>query len=227
MENNTEKYVCPYDLLRGDVKKGTIFIPDYGEYFFKPIDNIKDEAKVQAEIVRTWEKYEEPKRLRIVDLADKEVIHCETREEASRILKLAEKLGFYTNSNVYDFYRSRTCYNIKNGCYGYFDFYKAEGYKVHKSTDFPDELNQPEKKEVSKSVEALKGIKGIDKEITEADLIVGKTVLIDKDNKSEHLILAKKWDYYLFLDLKSYGEQKIRSATFQTIKDYFTIKNEA
>jgi len=80
---------------------------------------------------------------KITDLKFREVIHCETKEEATAICILMDRAGLrwkskekYTSNNQWKFYKEDTCYHPKGNSYSDVEFYKEEGYKIYPASDF-------------------------------------------------------------------------------------------
>ena len=73
------------------------------------------------------------------------VIHCETEEEANRILGMAHKLGYkwadsesYVGDTRWDVEKSKTYYYLFKGTYGNYDYIKERNYTVIPSTQISD-----------------------------------------------------------------------------------------
>lgn len=92
--------------------------------------------------------------MKVTDLKNNECIHCETEEQAIAICKLMHKAGLnrlsgqsYLINNLYNVYKSETCYFPTDGEYSSLDYAKEENYKIYKAEQF---LNQ--KQEVMSTV---------------------------------------------------------------------------
>ena len=88
---------------------------------------------------------------KVTDLCDREVIHCETEEEAIRICRIMHE-AWLTWSTRADYIKdskwnlsdaeSWICYRPKRWQLATLDFYKAEGCTIHSSKDFPTEIKE-------------------------------------------------------------------------------------
>lgn len=66
------------------------------------------------------------------------VVHCDTEEKATQVLKIAHEAGYdgfsdgtkYLEDNKYERYKEDTCYQIKQGWYSGLEYYSAQGYKI-------------------------------------------------------------------------------------------------
>ena len=101
-----------------------------------------------------WVERLEEKELEKIHIKDaiKEntVIHCETEEEAERILGMAHELGYkwwtgqnYENDTEWNIYKSTMCYYLFDGSYGDYDYFKNGKYNIIHSTQIAD--LEPEK----------------------------------------------------------------------------------
>ena len=84
--------------------------------------------------------------MKVTDLKENECIHCETEEQANAICKLMHEAGLTWNSgdsyllvNLYDIYKSETCYFPAEGVFTGLDYAKEENNKIYKAEQF---LNQ-------------------------------------------------------------------------------------
>ena len=80
--------------------------------------------------------------MKVTDLKENEVIHCETEEQAKAICKLMHEAGLtwasgksYLDVNNYDFCKE-TCYRPKEGSYSDLKYYKRGGYTIYKAKQF-------------------------------------------------------------------------------------------
>lgn len=85
-------------------------------------------------------KLEEPKIHIVEALKENTVIHCETEEEANRILGMAHELGYkwhtgenYEDNTKWNSYRSTTCYYLFDGSYSDYDYFKNKKYTINPS----------------------------------------------------------------------------------------------
>jgi hypothetical protein len=99
------------------------------------------------------------------------------------------------------------------------EFYQKIGYN--------QEIKEPEKGAIRYSIGGIyerfdgeKWTSNFNTEITDADLVVGKTVLIHKKRQSEHLILAKEDELYLLAKVSSILHQY----SLKQINEFYTIK---
>ena len=87
------------------------------------------------------EKLEEPKIHIKEAIKENTVIHCETEEEAERILDMAHELGYrwwiemnYKNNPEWGVYKSKMCYDLFGGSYSHYDYFKNKNYTIIPST---------------------------------------------------------------------------------------------
>ena len=100
--------------------------------------------------VERLEEVEEPE-IHIQDaIKENTVIHCETEQEANRILGMAESLGYkwwmgenYENNTEWGICKSTMCYDLFNGSYSDYDYFKKNDYTIIPSTQIAD--LEPEK----------------------------------------------------------------------------------
>lgn len=81
--------------------------------------------------------------MKVTDLKENEVIHCETEEQANAICKLMHEAGLtwaynesYLEETYFSTYKEQTCYNTKGGFYADLDFYKRNRFKIYKAEQF-------------------------------------------------------------------------------------------
>ena len=81
--------------------------------------------------------------MKVTDLKENECIHCETEEQANAICKLMHEAGLtwmfgdsYLSVNLYDIYKSETCYFPAEGMFTDLTFAKEEKYKIYKAEKF-------------------------------------------------------------------------------------------
>lgn len=91
------------------------------------------------------ERLEEPKIHIKEAIKVNTVIHCETEEEAERILGIAHKLGrkwvddeYYIGNTRWEFEKSKTCYQLIDGTYSNYDYFKNGIYNIIPSTQIAD-----------------------------------------------------------------------------------------
>lgn len=87
------------------------------------------------------EKLEEPKIHIKKAIKENTVIHCETEQEANRILGMAHELGYkwwtgknYENNTEWNIYKSKMCYDLFGGSYSHYDYFKNKNYTIIPST---------------------------------------------------------------------------------------------
>ena len=73
------------------------------------------------------------------------VIHCETEQEAERILGMAHELGYkwwtgrsYENNTGWNVYKSKMCCDLFEGAYSDYDYFKNKNYTIIPSTQIAD-----------------------------------------------------------------------------------------
>ena len=84
--------------------------------------------------------------MKVTDLKENECIHCETEEQASAICKLMQEANLtwhdgdsYLSVNLYNIYKSGTCYFPAEGVFTDLDYAKEENNTIYKAEQF---LNQ-------------------------------------------------------------------------------------
>ena len=97
------------------------------------------------------------------------VIHCETEEEAERILGMAHELGrkwctgeSYENNTEWSDHKSKTCYQLIDGTYSNYDYFKGGIYNIIPSTQIAD-LKEKKTTDWSPAPEDIEEMK-VDKE---------------------------------------------------------------
>lgn len=91
------------------------------------------------------EKLEEPKIHIKEAIKEKTVVHCETGQEAERILGMAHELGYkwhygrsYEDNTAWNTYKRRTCYYLFDGSYSGYDYFKNKNFTIIPSTQIAD-----------------------------------------------------------------------------------------
>ena len=92
------------------------------------------------------EKLEEEPKIHIKEaIKANTVIHCETEQEAERILKMAHELGYkwctregYKNNTEWNVYEDKMCYDLLEGAYSAYDYFKNKNYTIIPSTQIAD-----------------------------------------------------------------------------------------
>lgn len=81
--------------------------------------------------------------MKVTDLKENECIHCETEEQANAICKLMHEAGLtwhdgdsYLSVNLYDIYKSETCYFPAEGVFTGLEYAKEENNKIYKVKQF-------------------------------------------------------------------------------------------
>ena len=81
--------------------------------------------------------------MKVTDLKANECIHCETEEQAKAICKLMHEAGLtwhdgdsYLSVNLYDIYKSETCYFPAEGVFTGLDYAKEENNTIYKAEQF-------------------------------------------------------------------------------------------
>ena len=93
-----------------------------------------------------WVERLEENKICIKDaIKENTVIHCETEEEAERILGMAHQLGYkwhtgknYENNTEWGDCESTTCYYFFEGGYSDYDYFKKNDYTIIPSTQIAD-----------------------------------------------------------------------------------------
>ena len=86
--------------------------------------------------------------MKVTDLKENECIHCETKEQANAICKLMHESGLtwydgdsYLSLNLYDIYKSGTCYFPAEGTFTVLVFAKEDNDKIYKAEQFLNQKN--------------------------------------------------------------------------------------
>lgn len=93
-----------------------------------------------------WVERLEEKKIHIKDtIKEYTVIHCETEEEAKRILGMAHELGYkwcsgegYKNDTIWRDHKEKTCYRLIDGTLSNYDYFKNRNYNIIPSTQIAD-----------------------------------------------------------------------------------------
>lgn len=125
------------------------------------------------------------------------VVHCKTEDEANQVLDLADKLGYvwssshsFKNRNSYEIYKSETCYNIYEGCYGDLNDYKSTDIKIISAQEFINMVNEKIKIEIDINSLIPEGYE-IDKENSTLECIKFKKKSPTYDDIAKELFLHK------------------------------------
>ena len=117
-------------------------------------------------------KLEEPKITTQDAIKENTVIHCETEQEAKRILGMAHELGYkwwrgksYENNTEWNVCKSKMCYDLFEGSYSDYDYFKNKNYTIIPSTQIADfeEKKPTDWTPPPEDIEAMKSDKEIDK----------------------------------------------------------------
>lgn len=91
------------------------------------------------------EKLEEPKIHIKEAIKEKTVVHCETGQEAERILGMAHELGYkwhygrsYEDNTAWNTYKRRTCYYLFDSTYSDYNYFKNKNFTIIPSTQIAD-----------------------------------------------------------------------------------------
>ena len=81
--------------------------------------------------------------MKVTYLKENECIHCETVEQANAICKLMHDAGLkwhdgdsYLSVNLYEIYKSETCYFPAEGVFTGLDYAKEENNTIYKAEKF-------------------------------------------------------------------------------------------
>ena len=81
----------------------------------------------------------------IETMKENTVIHCETEEEANRILGMAHELGYkwntgdnYEDNTEWNTYKSTTCYYLFDGSFASYGYFEVRNYNIIPSTQIAD-----------------------------------------------------------------------------------------
>ncbi len=101
----------------------------------------------ESDVGDTWETH----NLEIAEIHIKEVIkentviHCETEEEANRVLGMAHTLGYkwwygkgYEDNTEWYIYKSKMCYDLFEGSYSHYDYFNSKNHTIIPSTQIAD-----------------------------------------------------------------------------------------
>ena len=116
------------------------------------------------------ERLEEKPKIHIKEaIKENTVVHCETEEEAERILGMAHTLGYkwwdgenYQNDTKWNIYKSKMCYYLLDGSYSDYDYLNNESYNIVPSTQIAN-LEPAKLSDWSLSPEVIKEIKAGEK----------------------------------------------------------------
>lgn len=129
-------------------------------------------------------------------IKEKTVIHCETEEEANRILGMAHELGYewhtgenYKDNTERDSYKSTTCYYLFNGPYSDYDYSKEKNHTIIPSTQIAD---FEEKKSDKKRYKVDKASFSDFKQVSLGDSKTNKIIAHFVEQDEETLLLAEK-----------------------------------
>ena len=141
------------------------------------------------------DRLEEPKIHIKEAIKEDTVIHCETEEEANRILGMAHELGYrwctgdgYKNNTKWEDYKEETCYNIFVGHYGYVKFSESNN-QIIPSTQIAD---LEEKKSDKKRYEVIKTTFSDFKQLSLGDNKTNRIVAHFVEQDEETVLLAEK-----------------------------------
>ena len=164
-----------------------------------------------------WVERLEEKKIHIKDaIKENAVIHCETIEEADRILGMAHVCGYkwrtgegYKNNTKWEDYKEKTCYNIFDGLYGDVKLYesnkqiisstKIADLEEKKSTDWvlaPEEIEamnekasekRPIDKVTTKNLDIALRMVGIQLDVSIIDKVIDLVELIE--NKGDDVTI--------------------------------------
>ena len=123
-----------------------------------------------------WVERLEEKELEKIHIKDaikgNTVVHCETEQEANRVLGMAHTLGYkwwigknYKNNTEWGVYKSKMCYDLFEGSYSHYDYFKNKNYTIIPSTQIADvgEKKSTDSSPASEDIEATKVDKEMDK----------------------------------------------------------------
>ena len=132
--------------------------------------------------------------MKVTDLKENECIHCETEEQAKAICKLMHEAGLtwdsgdsYLSVNLYDIYKSETCYFPADGQYADLDYAKEENNKIYKVKQFLTQNTKimstivninPDTSEIN-----ITPKEGFEIDLEKSDLKNGKVILKEVEKK--------------------------------------------
>ena len=97
--------------------------------------------------------------MKVTDLKENECIHCETEEQAIAICRLMHDANLrwydgysYLSVNLYNIYKSQTCYFPAEGVFTGLDYAKEENNTIYKAEQF---LNQKKKTMLTSNLQTL------------------------------------------------------------------------
>ena len=117
-----------------------------------------------------WVERLEEKKIHIKEaIKERTVVHCETEEEAKRILEMAHELGYkwsngvsYIDDTKWLFKQSKMCYYLFDGNFTDYNYFKIRKYNIIPSTQIAD-LEPPKITSWILSSEDIKEIKAGEK----------------------------------------------------------------
>lgn len=145
---------------------------------------------------QSMEKLEEPKIHIKEVIKENTAIHCATEQEAVRILGIAHKLGYkwhtgenYKDNTEWNCYKSKMCYDLLDGSYSHYDYFKSINYTIIPSTQID---NFEEKKSDKKRYEVIKTTFSDFKQLSLGDNKTNKIVAHFIQQDEETSLLAEK-----------------------------------
>ena len=141
-------------------------------------------------------KLEEPKIHIKEAIKANTVIHCETEQEANRILGMAHELGYkwctregYKNNTEWNVYEDKMCYDLLEGTYSDCYYFKNKNYSIIPSTQIADleEAKSSDWTPASEDIEAMKTEKASETQIGGnhySNMAIQPTEFIHKNNLS-------------------------------------------
>ncbi len=130
--------------------------------------------------------------MKVTDLKENECIHCETEEQANAICKLMHESGLkrlsgisYLINNLYNVYKSETCFFPTDGQYSYLDYAKEKNYKIYKAEQFLTQETMETKVTLANQSQEINIIPqdGFEIDVENSDLKNGKVLFKEVEKK--------------------------------------------
>ena len=139
--------------------------------------------------------------MKVTDLKENEVIHCETEEQANAICKLMHESGLKWNSgdsyleiNNFSDYKENTCYNVKKSIFTELGYSKKNGYTIYKAEQFLNTKTMTKTRVLFEEVEEKK-LKPIEfKKILVSSFTPYNGFLCKPNEYDELILITKKYD---------------------------------
>ena len=126
-------------------RDGIVYVPK--EFLLQQESDVGDTWETHTDLPKneSVEKLEEPKIHIKEAVKENTVVHCETEQEANRILEMAESLGCkwwygkgYEDNTEWNCYKRTTCYYLFDGSYSDCYYFNSKNHTIIPSTQIAD-----------------------------------------------------------------------------------------